>query len=146
MFKISYIMSSNILSDIFDQRTSSYHLLKNNDFASRQIHCIYQGTEWLSFLVPNFWDLEPLEIKQSERNVSTCRKTKWIVTLPLNILAHYFELIFRIHYCRIHLKWEIFKITFYCYYQLHYFLSILIASLSFYFIICIIIYSKISFS
>ena len=66
MFKISYNMSSNILGDIFDQRTSSNHLLKNNDFVSRQVHCVYQGTEWLSVLGPNMWDLQPLEIKQSE--------------------------------------------------------------------------------
>lgn len=67
MFKISYKMSSNILSDIFDQRTSSYPLLKNNDFVSHRVYCVYQGIERLSFLGPNIWDLEPMEIKQSER-------------------------------------------------------------------------------
>ena len=67
MFKISYNMSSNNLSDIFDHRTSSYHLLKNNDFVSHQVHCVYHNTDWLSFLGPNLWDLEPFEIKQLER-------------------------------------------------------------------------------
>ena len=67
MFKISYNMSSNNLSDVFDHRTSSYRLLKNNDFVSHQVHCAYHNTDWLSFLGLKLRDLEPFEIKQLER-------------------------------------------------------------------------------
>ena len=56
-------MSSNILSDIFDQRTSSYHLLRHNDLVSRQVLlCLLRHS-----IGPKMWDLEPLEIKQSQR-------------------------------------------------------------------------------
>ena len=144
MFKISYNMSSNILGYIFDQRTSSNHLLKNNDFVSRQVHCVYQGTEWLSFLGPNIWDLQPLEIKQSESfDMYEAKINRYTPSeCPCTLFWTYiqdslFEDSFKIKH---------FKNHFYCYYQLNYFLSILIVSLSFDFIICIIIYSKISFS
>ena len=144
MFKISYNILSNILSDIFDQRTRLYHLLKINDFVSRQVHYVYQGTEWLSFLGPNIWDLQPLEIKQSESfDMFEAKINRYTPSeCPCTLFWTYiqdslFEDSFKIRN---------FKNHFYCYYQLYYFLPILIFSLSFDFIICIIIYSEISFS
>ena len=64
MFKIYRGMSPDILRKIFVAKISSYNLRRNNTFKRRQVHCVYQGTELLSFLGSKTWDLVPLELKQ----------------------------------------------------------------------------------
>ena len=58
-------MAPEILSDIFQIRTSSYNLRENSNFYSRPVHSVYNGTESLSFLGPKIWELTSEDIKKS---------------------------------------------------------------------------------
>ena len=66
MFKIPRNLCPELLNDIFLKRTNLYNLSSNDTFYSRQVHSVYHGTESLSFLGPQIWELVPLEIKESE--------------------------------------------------------------------------------
>ena len=66
IFKIKNNMAPEILSEIFQSRTSSYNLRKNSSFYVRKVYSVYHATESLSFLVPKIWELVPEDIKQSE--------------------------------------------------------------------------------
>ena len=55
IFKIKNNMAPEILSEIFQNRISSYNLQKNSSFYVRKIHSVYHGTELLSFLGPKTW-------------------------------------------------------------------------------------------
>ena len=55
IFKIKNNMAPEILSEIFQNRISSYNLRKNSSFYVRKIHSVYHGTELLSFLGPKTW-------------------------------------------------------------------------------------------
>ena len=63
MFKIHRGLSPDILREIFVPKISLYNLRRNNTFERRQVHSVYHGTESLSFLGPEIWDLVPLELK-----------------------------------------------------------------------------------
>ena len=67
MFKIHEGLSPEILKETFVSKTNWYNLRRNNTFEKRQVHCIYHGTESLSFLGPKIWDLLSVELKQSEK-------------------------------------------------------------------------------
>ena len=67
MFKIHEGLSPEILKETFVSKTNWYNLRRNNTFEKRQVHCIYHGTELLSFLGPKIWDLLSVELKQSEK-------------------------------------------------------------------------------
>ena len=66
MFKIHRGLSPDILREIFVPKISLYNLRRNNTFERRQVHSVYHGTESLSFLGPQIWNLVPLELKQLE--------------------------------------------------------------------------------
>ena len=79
MFKIHRRLSTDILREIFVPKISSYNLRRNNTFGSRQVHSVCRGTELLSFLGPNIWDLVPLELKQLESlQIYKLKIKKWI--------------------------------------------------------------------
>ena len=46
--------------------TEMFKIRRNNTFERRHVHSAYHGTESLSFLGPEIWDLVPLELKQLE--------------------------------------------------------------------------------
>ena len=45
---------------------SPYDLRNNNSFKRRRVNFVWLGTELVSYLGPNIWDLVPNEIKESE--------------------------------------------------------------------------------
>ena len=45
---------------------SPYDLRNNNSFKRRRVNSVWHGTELVSYLGPNIWDLAPNEIKESE--------------------------------------------------------------------------------
>ena len=47
MYKVKSNMAPEILSKIFQNRTSSYNLRTNSSFAVRPVHSVYYGTESL---------------------------------------------------------------------------------------------------
>ena len=63
MFKIDRGLSPEILRKTFVPKTISYNLRRNDTFEKRKVHCVYHGTESLSFLGPKIWDLVPVELK-----------------------------------------------------------------------------------
>ena len=45
---------------------SPYELRNNNSFKRRRLNFVWHGTELVSYLGPNIWDLVPNKIKESE--------------------------------------------------------------------------------
>ena len=79
MFKIHRVLSPEILRETFVSKTSSNNLRRNDIFEKRQVHSVYHGTESLSFLGPEIWDLVPVKLKQSESLDSFKLKIKnWV--------------------------------------------------------------------
>ena len=76
MLKFDRALSPEILKETFVSKTSSYNLRRNNPFEKRQVHCVYHGTESLSFSGQRKWDLVPVELKQSESFYSFKLKIK----------------------------------------------------------------------
>ena len=66
MFKVNMNLSPDLINDIFLKRTNTYTLRRNDRFSIRQVNSVYHGTKSLSFLGPNFWELVPSEINESE--------------------------------------------------------------------------------
>ena len=76
VFKIHRGLSPEILGETFVSKTSSYNLRRNDTFEKCKVHSVYHGTESLSFLGPQIWDLVPVELKQSETLYSFKLKIK----------------------------------------------------------------------
>ena len=76
--KIKKNTASEILNEIFQNRTSSYSL-------RWQVHSVYYGTESLSFLGPKIWELVPEDKKQSESlDILKIKIKNWV---PLTCLC-----------------------------------------------------------
>ena len=54
------------MKEIFAPKMSPYDLRNNNSFKRRRVNFVWLGTELVSYLGPNIWDLVPNEIKESE--------------------------------------------------------------------------------
>ena len=65
-YKVKSNMATEILNEIFQNRTSSYNLRTNSSFVVRPVHSVYHGTESFSFLGQKIWELVPEHVKQSE--------------------------------------------------------------------------------
>ena len=80
MFKILRGLSPDIIREIFVSKISLHNLRRNNTFERPQVPSVYLGTESLSFLGPEIWDIVPLELKQLE-NLETFKLKikKWIL-------------------------------------------------------------------
>ena len=52
---------------------SSYNLRRNDTFEKRQVHSVYHGTELLSFLCPNVWDLVPVELREQSESLDSLK-------------------------------------------------------------------------
>ena len=79
MFKIDPGLFLQILTETFVSKTSSYNLRRNDTFEKRYVHSVYHGTESLSFLGSEIWDLVPVKLEQSESLDSFKLKIKnWV--------------------------------------------------------------------
>ena len=54
------------MEELFAPKMSLYDLCNNNSFKRRRVNFVWHGTELVSYLGPNIWDLVPNEIKESE--------------------------------------------------------------------------------
>ena len=80
MFKIHRGLFPKFIRVRFAYKTSSYNLRRNDTFENPQVHSIHHGTESLSFLGAQIWDLVPVELKQSESLASFKLKIKnWVL-------------------------------------------------------------------
>ena len=65
MFKVKNNIAPEIMKELFAPTMSPYDLRNNNSFKRRRVNSVWHGTELVSYLVPNLWDLVPNEIKES---------------------------------------------------------------------------------
>ena len=66
MFKVSNKYSTSLMSEIFDKRNNVYDFRNPSEFAGRDLRSVFNGTERISFLGPEIWDIVPSELKQLE--------------------------------------------------------------------------------
>ena len=83
MYKIKNDLSTEILSNIFTQRTQNHYSLQNaSDFQIPFVRTVYQETESISYLGPKIWDIVPAEMKNAiSLNSFKAQIKKW---LPFN--------------------------------------------------------------
>ena len=83
MYKIKNDLSTEILSNIFTQRTQNHYSLRNaSDFQIPFVQTVYHGTESISYLGPKIWDIVPAEMKNAiSLNSFKAQIKKW---LPFN--------------------------------------------------------------
>ena len=67
MFKLKRDTDPELIKElILSNRQRRYELRNNPDFAVLIVKSVQEGLESLSYLVPNIWELLPLEIKETE--------------------------------------------------------------------------------
>ena len=67
MFKLKRDTAPELIKElILSNRQRRYELRNNPDFAVPIVKSVQEGLESLSYLVPNIWELLPLEIKETE--------------------------------------------------------------------------------
>ena len=67
MFKLKRDTAPELIKElILSNRQRRYKLRNNPDFAVPIVKSVQEGLESLSYLVPNIWELLPLEIKETE--------------------------------------------------------------------------------
>ena len=83
MYKIKNDLSTEILSNIFTQRTQNHYSLGNaSDFQILFVRTVYHGTESISYLGPKIWDIVPAKMKNViSLNSFKAQIKKW---LPFN--------------------------------------------------------------
>ena len=64
MYKISNGLSTPLMKDIFPINRNPYNLRQNSQFSRPRINTVYHGTESISNLGPNLWDLVPSNLKK----------------------------------------------------------------------------------
>ena len=83
MYKIKNDLSTEILSNVFTQRTQNHYSLWNaSDFQIPFVRTVNHGTESISYLGPKFWHIAPAEMKNAiSLNSFKAQIKKW---LPFN--------------------------------------------------------------
>ena len=78
-YKFLQGLSPPLTNEIFVERNNNYSLRGNNVLTRWRVNSVRYGTETVSFLAPNIWDILPKDIKDSESLVIFKRKIKkWI--------------------------------------------------------------------
>ena len=72
MFKVKNNLAPEIMNDVFEIKETPYNLRHNCDFTRRSIKTVKYGSQSISFLGPQIWNLIPPEIK----NLSSLEKFK----------------------------------------------------------------------
>ena len=57
-------MAPEILTEMFPQRESNYHLRNSTTLQGRSIKTVMYGSETISSLEPRIWDIQPTELKR----------------------------------------------------------------------------------
>ena len=60
MYKVKNYLSSNYIIKMFPKSNSSYNLRNTNEFKRPMVNTVFRGTETLSNIGPQIWDLPPL--------------------------------------------------------------------------------------
>ena len=64
MYKISNGLSTPLMKDIFSINRNPYNLRQNSQFSRPRINTVYHGTESISNLGPEIWDMVPSNLKE----------------------------------------------------------------------------------
>ena len=65
MFKVKNNVAPEIMKELFAPKMSPYDLRNIDSFKRRRVNTVWYGTESVSYLDPEIWDLAPNEIKES---------------------------------------------------------------------------------
>ena len=63
MYKVKNDLSPNYIIEMFPKSNSSYNLRNTSDFKRPLVNTVFRGTETLSNIGPQIWELLPLYIK-----------------------------------------------------------------------------------
>ena len=63
MFKVKHRLCPKITSDNFMERIYQYNLVNRPDFLTRQVQSVFNGTESISYLGLQIWDIASEEFK-----------------------------------------------------------------------------------
>ena len=94
IYKTLNNLSNNLMLDIFEVKYSDYNLRgRNNNFICENIKTVNYGSETISFLGPEIWELIPNNIKNSESlNIFKKNINQWIPTsCPCRLCKVYIE-------------------------------------------------------
>ena len=64
IFKVYNNIAPAIFTEIFNKRNPNYRLRHTSLFSIPLVRSVYNGTESLSLLSPNIWDIVPTELKE----------------------------------------------------------------------------------
>ena len=64
MYKISNGLSTPLMKDIFSINRNPDNLRQNSQFSRPRINTVYHGTERISNLGPEIWDMVPSNLKE----------------------------------------------------------------------------------
>ena len=79
MFKVKNNVAPEIMKELFAPKMSPYDLRNIDSFKRRRVNTVWHGTESVSYLDPEIWDLAPNEIKESESlNACKFKIKKWV--------------------------------------------------------------------
>ena len=65
-YKVDHGLAPELMNNIFKKRNVTYNFRKNSTFETRNINSVYYGSQTISFLGPEVWELLPSNIKDSE--------------------------------------------------------------------------------
>ena len=79
IYKVMQRISPPLLNEVFVPRQCNYELRGNNFFETRRVKSVRYGTESISSLAPNIWEILLDEIKDSDTLQSFKVKIKkWV--------------------------------------------------------------------
>ena len=80
MFKVKNDIAPEIMKELVTPKMSRYYLRNNDSLKGRKVNSAWHGTESVSYLGPNIWDLVHNEIKESESlNAFKLEFKKWVL-------------------------------------------------------------------
>ena len=65
MYKVYNGISPDFICQIFSKSNNKYNFRNSKDFVTPRVNTVFWGTESLSYLGPQIWNLVPLDIKAS---------------------------------------------------------------------------------
>ena len=63
VYKVKHGLSHKIINNVFELKSASYNMRRQNLFRSRSVHSVRYGTDSLTYLGAKIWDIVPQVIK-----------------------------------------------------------------------------------
>ena len=65
MYKVRKGLSPAVITELFEQKGEHYNLRNNAEFAIPAVRTVYHGSESISYLGPNIWNVLPDRLKNA---------------------------------------------------------------------------------